>query len=67
MFFAGGSGLLTTVLGIVLAFSPAKQITSLWRYEATMFGFTLFFLGLAAFFFFVYGRRKVAQEIVSRA
>jgi len=59
LLFAGGSGLLTTVLGIVLAFSPAKQITSLWRYEATMFGFTLFFLALAVFFFFVYGRRKV--------
>ena len=56
---AGGSGLLTTILGIVLAFSPAKQITSLWRYEATMIGLTLFFIALAAFFFFVYGRRKV--------
>lgn len=56
---AGGSGLLTTTLGIVLAFSPAKQITSLWRYEATMIGLTLFFIALAAFFFFVYGRRKV--------
>ncbi len=55
---AGASGLLTTILGIVLAFSPAKQITSLWRYEATMFGLTLFFIALAAFFFFVYGRRK---------
>jgi amino acid transporter len=57
--FAGSSGLLTTILGIVLAFSPAKQITSLWRYEATMFGLTFFFIALAAFFFFVYGRRKV--------
>jgi len=57
---AGGSGLLTTVLGIALAFSPAKQITSLWRYELTMFGFTFFFVALAAFFFFVYGRRKVS-------
>lgn len=56
---AGVSGLLTTILGIVLAFSPAKQITSVLRYEATMLGFTAFFVGLAAFFFFVYGRRKV--------
>jgi len=56
---SGSSGLLTTILGIVLAFSPAKQITSLWRYEATMIGLTLFFIALAAFFFFVYGRRKV--------
>jgi len=29
-----------------------------WKYEAKMFGFTLFFLALAAFFFFVYGRLK---------
>jgi len=58
LILAGSSGLLTTVLGIALAFSPAKQITSLWRYEAMMFGFTLFFLALAVFFFFVYGRRK---------
>ncbi len=56
---AGSSGLLTTILGIVLAFSPARQITSIWRYEATMFGLTFFFIALAAFFFFVYGRRKV--------
>jgi glutamate:GABA antiporter len=61
--FAGASGLLTTILGIALAFSPAKQITSLWRYEATMFGFTAFFVVLAAFFFFVYGRRKVQLHV----
>jgi hypothetical protein len=48
----------TTALGIALAFFPAKQITSLWKYEAKMFGFTLMFLALAAFFFFVYGRLK---------
>jgi hypothetical protein len=28
-----------------------------------MFGGTLFFIGLAAFFFFVYGRRKMARRI----
>jgi glutamate:GABA antiporter len=67
LIFAGASGLLTTILGIVLAFSPAKQITSLWRYEATMFGFTLFFVALAAFFFFVYGRHKVQPVPVGAA
>ncbi len=60
LFLAGGSGLLTTILAIAVAFSPAKQITSVWRYEITMFGLTIFFLALAAFFFFVYGRRKIA-------
>jgi amino acid transporter len=61
MFLAGLSGLLTTILGIVMAFFPAQQITSIWQYELWMVGGTLFFVGLAAFFFFVYGRRKVPQ------
>jgi len=58
LLFAGFCGFVTTALGIALAFFPAKQITSVWKYEAKMFGFTLFFLALAAFFFFVYGRLK---------
>jgi amino acid transporter len=65
--FVGVAGLTTTVLAIVVAFFPPKQITSLWKYEVTMFGITLFFIGLAAFFFFVYGRRKVAKEVENRA
>ena len=64
LFLAGMSGLLTTILGIALVFFPAQQITSLWRYELWMFGGTLFFVGLAAFFFFVYGRRKATQRIL---
>ena len=63
MFLAGFSGLLTTILGIALVFFPAQQITSLWLYELWMFGGTLFFVGLAAFFFFVYGRRKTARLV----
>jgi amino acid transporter len=59
---AGASGLVTTVLGICLAFFPAQQITSLLFYEVWMFGGTAFFIGLAVFFFFVYGRRKALQE-----
>jgi amino acid transporter len=61
--FAGASGLLTTTLGIALAFFPAKQISSIWWYEAKMFGITFVFLALAAFFFFVYGRRKGWREL----
>ena len=61
---SGFCGFATTALGIALAFFPAKQITSVWRYEAKMFGFTLFFLVLAAFFFFVYGRLKEPQTVV---
>ena len=61
LFLAGLSGLLTTCLGIALVFFPAQQITSLWSYELWMVGGTIFFIGLAAFFFFVYGRRKAPQ------
>jgi amino acid transporter len=61
LILAGLSGLITTILGIVLVFFPAQQITSIWSYEVWMFGGTLFFIGLAAFFFFVYGRKKALQ------
>jgi amino acid transporter len=64
---AGVSGFLTTTLGIVLAFFPAQQITSILSYEIWMFGGTLFFIGLAAFFFFVYGRRKAARKLAASA
>jgi glutamate:GABA antiporter len=64
---SGISGLITTVLGIALAFFPAQQITSVWSYEIWMFGGTLFFVGLAAFFFFVYGRRKTIRVAAAAA
>jgi len=63
MFVAGLSGFLMTTLGIALVFFPAQQISSLLWYEIWMIGGTLFFVGLAAFFFFVYGRRKSAQPM----
>jgi hypothetical protein len=63
--FAGTSGLVTTILGIALAFFPAQQITSILSYEVWMFGGTLLFIGLAAFFFFVYGRRKAARKVAA--
>jgi amino acid transporter len=61
MLLAGMSGLLTTILGIALVFFPTQQITSLWSYEIWMVGGTLAFIGLAVFFFFVYGRLKEPQ------
>jgi amino acid transporter len=63
LLLAGLSGFLTTVLGISLAFFPAQQISSLFWYEVWMIGGTLFFIGLAAFFFFVYGRRKALRTV----
>ena len=58
LFLSGLCGLVTTTLGIVLVFFPTQQITSLVKYERNMFLGTAFFVGLAAFFFFVYGRNK---------
>jgi len=63
LLLSGASGLVTTSLGITLAFFPAQQVTSILSYEVWMFGGTLFFIGLAAFFFFVYGRRKAARKL----
>jgi hypothetical protein len=67
LLLAGASGFLTTIVGIALAFFPAQQITSLRSYELWMFGGTLFFIGLAAFFFFIYGRRKTARKLAAMA
>jgi amino acid transporter len=61
LMFAGVAGLVTTTMAIVVAFFPAKQITSLWKYEASMFGITLGFIALAVFFFFGYARLKAPQ------
>ena len=64
---AGACGLVTTLLGIALAFFPAQQITSFWIYELKMVGGTLAFIGLAAFFFFVYRRRRTSPAVASLA
>jgi amino acid transporter len=65
LIFAGASGFVTTVLGIALAFFPAQQIKSVMRYEIWMFGGTLVFIGLAAFFFYIYGSRKTARALAA--
>ncbi|MGH9602312.1 MAG: APC family permease [Terriglobales bacterium] len=35
--FAGAAGLITTIVGIVVAFLPPAQVESAWRYELKMF------------------------------
>jgi amino acid transporter len=65
LIFSGVSGLITTILGIALAYFPAQQITSLLSYEIWMVGGTLLFIGLAAFFFYVYGSRKAARKLAA--
>ncbi len=59
LILSGLSGLLTTILGICLQYFPPYLIKSLWTYEAEMIAGTVVFIGLAAYFFFVYGRKKL--------
>ncbi len=61
LLLCGWSGLLTTLLGLFLQYFPPTLIKSLWIYEAEMVGGTIVFIGLAAYFFFVYGRKKIVQ------
>ena len=63
LFLAGSCGLITTILGISVAFIPSHQIESIPLFEIKMLAGTLFFVGLAAFFFFIYGRRKAARKL----
>lgn len=62
LFIAGGCGLGTTILGIIVAFIPSHQIESILVFELKMGTGTLLFAGLAAFFFFVYGKRERGTE-----
>jgi len=62
---SGLSGLITTALGMVVAFVPPTS-ASAWKFDGKMAFGTLFFLGLGGFFYFVYGRRRaptVATQI----
>jgi amino acid transporter len=63
LLLAGTAGFVTTFLGIALVFFPAQQIVSVFSYEIWMVGGTAFFIALAAFFFFVYGRRKLQKQV----
>ena len=65
LLLAGGCGLATTILGIGVAFVPSHQIESIRLFEMKMCAGTLFFAGLAWFFFFVYGRRKAARKLAA--
>ncbi|MGA7908357.1 MAG: APC family permease [Candidatus Sulfotelmatobacter sp.] len=58
---SGLSGLVTTTLGICLQYFPPQLVTSLRTYELEMVFGTLFFVGFAAYFFFIYGRNKVHE------
>jgi len=63
LMLAGLGGMVTTPIAMAVAFFPAQQIKSVLAYEIWMFGGTALFIGLAAFFFFVYGGRKEGGKL----
>lgn len=65
LLLAGSCGLTTTALAIGVAFIPSHQIKSIRVFELKMGIGTLLLLGLAAFFFFIYGRRKTARGLAA--
>jgi len=61
LWFAGLSGVITTSVGMVVAFIPQREGEVLWQFETKMALGTLLFLALAAFFYFPFSRRKAAM------
>ncbi len=59
--FAAVSGLVTTTLGMIVAFVPSRQVSSVWRFELKMFLTSAAFMGLAAGLFAYYSRRTRHQ------
>ncbi len=61
---AAASGLVTTIVGMVVAFVPSRQVESVWLFEVKMFVTCLVFLGLAGALFAYYSRRRVLAGAV---
>ena len=61
---AGYCGFMVTTVGMVLAFYPSPDIAAKGTFEIKMWTGTILLIGLAAFFFFVYGgrQRKAAPQ-----
>ena len=54
---AAVSGLITTSIGMIVAFVPSRQVESVWRFELKMIVTCFIFLSLAAGLFMYYSRR----------
>jgi amino acid transporter len=56
--FAAVSGLITTGIGMIVAFVPSHAVDSVWRFEVKMVVTCVAFLGLAVGLFLFYSRRR---------
>lgn len=65
LLIAGTCGLVTTALGMGVAFVPTRQISSVWLFEAKMFAGCAFFLGLAAVLFRVYSGCRDQPQLLA--
>jgi len=62
--FAAVAGLAATLVGMIVAFVPSRQIDSIWRFELKMIVTCGVFLALAGGLFFYYSRTRGADSAV---
>ncbi len=63
--FAGASGLVTTILGIAVAFLPPAQVKEVWKYELKMFvGCSVFLVIAPLFCRWMANRRAAAPHLI---
>jgi amino acid transporter len=63
--FAAVSGLVTTGIGMIVAFVPSHAVDSVWRFEVKMVVTCVAFLGLAVGLFLFYSRRRHVVPVLS--
>ncbi|MGI8960894.1 MAG: APC family permease [Bryobacteraceae bacterium] len=63
--FAAIGGLISTSIGLVVAFVPSRQVDSVWQFELKMFLTCAVFLGLAVALFIYYSRRQTHAPVIA--
>jgi amino acid transporter len=63
--FAGIGGLISTTVGVVVAFVPSRQVDSVWQFELKMLATCVVFLGLAVALFVYYSRRQSRAPVIA--
>ena len=63
IWFGSTSGLIATVIGMIVAFVPSRTISSIWAFESKLVGCSVLFLLLAAGLFWYYSRQKAKVTV----